>query len=99
MKNAIIDPREAVSKVTGWVPNTNPPQPIMEQITNSARISEVVQQPFPVAAPLFWIACDKDVVADQWYYDTVTQAIIVIPSPPPKPAAADQPNATGVQTV
>ena len=98
MKKAIIDPRESVTKIIGWTSAT-PPMPISEAIPDSARVAEIADQTFPVAVPLFWIACADDVIADQWYYDTVTQAIIVIPPAPPKPAAADQPNATGVQTV
>ena len=82
MKNALIDPRQPVSKVVGWVPNTNPSQPIIEQISNSARVAEVTNTAFPVAAPLFWIVCSDDVIADRWYYDTVDQSIIVIPSIP-----------------
>lgn len=98
MKNALIDPRDAVNKIVGWS-STTPPTPIYEAIPNSARVAEVSDQTFPVAEPLFWVDCADDVVADQWYYDTVTQLIIVIPPAPPKPAAADQPSATGVQTV
>lgn len=99
MKNAIIDPRQDVSQITGWVPNTNPPQAIVTAIPNSARVAEVAVTTFPVAEPLFWVVCADDVVADQWYYDTVSQTIIVIPPTPPRPAAADQPVATGVQTL
>lgn len=99
MKNALVDPRDAVDNVVGWIPNTNPPQPIIQVIPNSARVAEVADQTFPVAEPLFWIDCADDVVADQWYYDTDTQAIIVIPNPAPKPSAADQPIVTGAQTL
>ena len=99
MKNAIIDPRQDVSQITGWVTNTNQTQPITTVIQNSARVAEVSMTTFPIAAPLFWIACSDDVVADQWYYNTSTQSIAVIPPAPPKPVAADQPSATGVQTV
>lgn len=99
MKNALIDPNDTVNRIAGWFPNTNPPQPVVEQLPNSARVAEVADQTFPVAEPLFWIACTDDVVADQWYYDTDTQAIIVIPNPAPKPSAADQPIVTGAQTL
>lgn len=98
MKNAIIDPRQTVYEITGWTSAT-PPQPIGQEIPNSARVAEVADQTFPVAEPLFWVVCADDVVADQWYYDTVSQTIIVIPPTPPRPAAADQPVATGVQTL
>lgn len=96
MKNAIIDPREQVNKIIGWLPNTNPPVAITQEIPNSARVAEVSDQTFPVAAPLFWVSCADNVVADQWYYDTVTQEILVVPAPPP---AGNQPSASGAQTL
>lgn len=99
MKNAIIDPRQDVYQVTGWVPNTNPPQAIMTVIPNSARVAEVAVTTFPVAEPLFWVECADDVVADQWYYDTANSAIYIIPPAPPQPAAADQPAVSGAQTL
>lgn len=99
MKNAIIDPRQPVTKIAGWVPGTNPPQPIVEEIPNSARVAEVADQTFPVAEPLFWVTCADDVVSDRWYYDMISATIYVIPSPPPVPAAADQPVVTGAQTL
>jgi len=98
MKNAIIDPRQPVDKIISWTAS-NPPKTVMEQITNSARVAEVADQTFPVADPLFWVVCADDVVADQWYYDTVTQEIIIIPPPPPRPVAADQPVVSGAQTI
>ena len=98
MKNAIIDPRENVNKIVGWTSAT-PPMPISEVIPNSARVAEVADQTFPVAEPLFWTPCADDVVADQWYYDTVTQAILIIPPAPPKPVADDQPVVVGAQAL
>jgi hypothetical protein len=98
MKNAIIDPRQPVYKVTGWT-NTTPAVAIMQEIANSARVAEIADQTFPVAEPLFWVDCGDDVVADQWYFDTSDSVIYVIPPAPPRPAAADQPAATGTQTL
>lgn len=98
MKNAIIDPRENVNKIVGWTSAT-PPMPISEVIPNSARVAEVADQTFPVAEPLFWTPCADDVVADQWYYDTSNGVIYVIPPAPPRPAASDQPTASGAQTL
>lgn len=96
MKNAIIDPRQPVSEITGWVPNTNPPVPIIQDIPNAARVAEVAEQTFPVAEPLFWTPCADDVVADQWYYDMISANIYVIPAPPP---TGNQPSASGAQTL
>jgi hypothetical protein len=99
MKNAIIDPRQSVSEVTGWVPNTNPPEAIIQEIPNSARVAEVAEQTFPVAEPLFWTPCADDVVADQWYYDMISANIYVVPAPPPVSGSADQPVVTGAQVI
>jgi hypothetical protein len=96
MKNALIDPREGVTKIVGWVPNTTPPQAILEPIPNAARVAQVEESTFPVAEPLFWTPCADDVVADQWYYDTVQQVCIAVPPIPPAPS---QPSSTGTQTL
>lgn len=34
---------------------------------------------FPVMEPLYWLACDDQVIADQWYFDTATNSILAIP--------------------
>ena len=52
--NALISPNEKVYDSEGNVLGD--------------RIPEVSQNPFPVAAPLFWVPCAADVVADQFYY-------------------------------
>lgn len=96
MKNALIDPREVVIRITGWVPDTNPPQPVTEPIPNSARVAQVDDVTFPVAEPLFWTLCADDARADAWYYDTVQQVCLVVPYPPPAPS---QPSSTGTQTL
>lgn len=101
MKEALVDPTTVVQVVTGWEVNPDPTSkkkylPIFTPIENSARVCEVVPQGagFPVAPPLFWVACADDVVADQWYYNTVTAEIIVIPPPAPVPVGTE-----GVQSV
>jgi len=91
MKKALIDPATPVQQITGWVANPNIPAipsylPVYEQIANSARVCEVANVEFPVTPELFWVDCADDVVADQWYYNTVTTEIIVIPPAPPVPS-------------
>lgn len=92
MKKALIDPTTSVSKVTGWAPPV-PPEPyytpITELIPNSARVAEVTGAEFPIASPLFWVDCADNVVADQWYYDTATTAIIEVPAAPPYPSGVE----------
>lgn len=45
------------------------------------RIAEVEPQQFEVAAPLFWVDCADDVVADQFWYDPQDQSIKPMPQP------------------
>jgi hypothetical protein len=74
MKEALIDPRVNVYKY--------------DKTLLGKRVCEVTSTSFVVAEPLFWVACNDDVVADQWYYDTTTYAIDPIPAPPPPPPKA-----------
>ena len=68
MKQALISPEEKVYKYDGTLLGD--------------RVAEVTISPFEVAPPLFWVACNDDVVADQFYYDTETQTIQAIPEKP-----------------
>lgn len=43
------------------------------------RVAEVAYVQFQVAAPLFWMPCADNVVANQYYYDPNTQQIIKKP--------------------
>jgi len=93
MKQALIDPTTEVKSLTSWAENPDKSAgapkyiPVWTTIDNSARVAEVVPagSSFPVAPPLFWTNCGDDVVADQWYYNTQTTQIIVIPAPAPYP--------------
>lgn len=92
MKQALIDPTTRVNALTGWTPNPNPtgsPKyfPMWTPIENSARVAQVVPvgDSFPIAPPFFWADCADDVVADQWYYNTQTEEILMVPPPAPMP--------------
>jgi len=92
MKKSLISPQESVQYVSSWTANPDPTSsqkylPVFSTIENSARVAEVVANgaEFPITPPLFWTDCADDVVADQWYYNMETMAIIQIPSPPPYP--------------
>ena len=93
MKKAIIDPRQQASAIVGRDAQNNP---IVQVIPNSARVAEVTDAEFPVAEPLFWIDCADDVVADQWYYDTVQAACFIVPTTPP---IYEQPTVVGAQAL
>jgi hypothetical protein len=86
MKNALISPNEnPVNYTSGWTTDV-PPKAIISPIPNSCRVAEVIDQPFEVAAPLFWVICSDDVVEDQWYYNTSDDQIYIIPAAPPIPS-------------
>ena len=86
MKQALISPDETVSYISGWT-DIKPYQPIYFVIADAARVAEVCDVNFPIAPPLFWVDCADDVVADQWYYNKITQQIILVPPPAPRPDA------------
>lgn len=69
MKNALISPNEPVYSYDGSL--------------LGERVAQVSDATFPIAPPLFWVDCADDVVADQWYYEPVTQQILLVPLPPP----------------
>lgn len=99
MKNALISPNEQVQYISGWVDYDTP---IFSPIPNAERVAQVETTPFDVAPPLFWVECNDDVIADAWYYDAATSAIIQVPPPAPRPprtVPADQPVVTGAQNL
>jgi hypothetical protein len=46
------------------------------------RVAQVVTlgQEFEVGAPLFWVDCSDNIVADQFWYDPVSSSIKILPS-------------------
>lgn len=85
MTQALIDPTTTVQYVSSWRLVQNKYVPVYTTISNSARVAEVTSNSFPVATPLFWVTCSPTVVADMYYYDTVTLFISKIPDPAVKP--------------
>lgn len=93
MKQALIDPTTQVSALTAWIENPDKSAgapkylPVWTVIDNSARVAQVVAagSSFPIAPPLFWTDCSDDAVADQWYCNTQTDEVLVIPPPAPLP--------------
>jgi hypothetical protein len=84
MKQALIDPTVSVKHIVSWTTPTptTQAQPIYETYPNSARVAEVENTSFPVAAPLFWTQCADDVVADQWYYNTANLTFSAVVNEP-----------------
>ncbi len=51
-----------------------------EPVLTGYRVAEVEQNSFEVAIPLFWVDCDDNVVADQFWYDPEDSVIKPIES-------------------
>lgn len=96
MKNALIDPTTSVQFIAAWT-TTAPYKAIIETYTNSARVCEVAVEPFEVAPPLFWTPCAEEVIADQWYYDTVALQLLPVVNAPIPMAEQSQPTQTGTE--
>ena len=73
-----------------------------EPVTNGYRIAQVElpENVFPMAEPLYWMDCDNEVVADQWYFDTneniIKQSLLYYTS---VGSVGNQPISTGAQTL
>lgn len=63
MKKALISPIEKIYFNNGTV---------------GSRVAQVTDAEFPVAAPLFWIDCVDECVADKWYYSDSDNKLYVI---------------------
>ncbi len=87
MKYALIDPNAPVNVISSWKydEKTKTYTPVITEVPNSDRVAEVVSRNFEVAPPLFWIYCDNNVVADEWYFNNVTQNVELVPPPAPYP--------------
>lgn len=49
------------------------------------RVADVHETGFEVHSSLFWVDCEDNVVADQFWYDPESQTIKPIPEPEPEP--------------
>ena len=68
MNNALISPEELVYSYDGTL--------------LGERIAETAQITFEVALPLYWIECDDEVNANEWYFQTETQSCQLKPVEP-----------------
>lgn len=73
---ALISPNEVFNYkwVSSWEIKTtqegNEFIPVYSEITNCQRVAQVVpdNEIFEVSLPLYWLDCDNNCVADQYYY-------------------------------
>jgi hypothetical protein len=78
--NSLIDPTTNVRYVSNWTLASDKKSynPVFSIYENSARVCEVVEIVFEIAEPLFFVNCDSNVVADMYWYNTVTTEILEI---------------------
>jgi len=99
MKKALIDTQTTVKHIVSWGinPETKQYQPNYEAYPNSCRVCEVTNTTFEVYPTLIWVDCADDVVADLFWYDSVSQAISLVENEPmPEPV---QPTTEGTQNL
>ncbi len=82
MKKALIDPTVHVQKISSWEQVGQAYSPLTEEIPGSARVAEVSDADFEVAAPLFWVDCNDDAVADKYYYDSAQGLVVEVLNAP-----------------
>lgn len=65
------------------------------------RVAEISDTTFEVASPLFWVECVDDIVANEYWYDPISESFQVMPEPQievtPITADLNQPSTTGSQ--
>lgn len=93
---ALISPNEEVSYISGWDTSTENYIPIYTIL--GKRICDVVEVPFEVCPPLFWIDVPEGTNGDMSFYDESTKEIklkLNNVDAPKKP----QPISTGTQNI
>ena len=89
---ALISPIEEVKYISLW----NKGIPIYTVL--GKRVAEVTNNEFPVAEPLFWIDCETNITAENYYYNEINKSIIAIPNDVEIPID-QQPKTTGTQNI
>ena len=83
MKKALISPTETIVRcISGWTSDV-PPTPIFSDIPNACRVAQVEDVEFEVALPLYWIDCEDNVTDYDYYFNTSSNTIELIPNVPP----------------
>lgn len=68
MKQALLSPNELIYSYDGTL--------------IGQRIVQIEQTSFDVAPPLYWIECDDEVNASDWYFQSETNSCQLIPIAP-----------------
>ena len=65
-----------------------------QPVPNGFRIAQVepIESIFSVAAPLYWVDCADEVVADFWYFDPADATIKAMPTLQPAALIGGTPN-------
>lgn len=61
----------------------SPLEPVYDLDANKigVRVAEIAEEEFDVAEPLYWIACEDTLVADNYCFDESSSQFISIPKP------------------
>jgi hypothetical protein len=72
MKKALINPNQTASHISSWQLIDGVYTPVYENYIDSQIVAEVCSDEFPVAEPLYWLDCEDNITAYDYYYDTQT---------------------------
>ena len=82
MKKALISPNETrIDYVSSWEVVDGEYSPVITPIDNACRVVAVVEinEEHSVSPPLYWIDCDDNVKADDYYFNTTNNTIVQLP--------------------
>jgi hypothetical protein len=99
---ALISPDESnIQYVSSWKTEEKPPKSVISIYENSCRVAEVQEDVniYPVGGNLFWITCQPEIVADQFYFDTKFREIKPVANIKLGAVNPAQPTSTGTQAL
>jgi hypothetical protein len=98
MKKALINPNQNAYHIVSWTLDNNKNYiPVSEMYENGFYVCEVCDSEFPVCEPIYWVDCDDNIIAYEYYLDTTDNLIKIIENAP-KPQL-EQPVSEGTQTL
>lgn len=95
MKKALINPKQTASHIVSW----NGKNPVTEEYPNSQMVCDVCSAEFDVASPLFWLDCQDDVTAYNFYFDSATIEIMPIVNAEPTNIIVNDEPTIGLETI